>query len=135
MTGPGRRDQLPALVLGACVLVGALLVAGAGLKGALTYYETPTELDASPVASTTTVRLAGLVVAGTVRRDGGTVRFTLSDGAKDVPVVSTDTPPGTFRAGQGAVVEGHKDADGVFHADQIIVRHSNEYRPPSALTS
>ena len=129
-----RRRRLPLLLLALLALVAVVLVAGSGFGGALTYYKTPSELVAAPVSSTT-LRLGGLVVRGSLERTGPVTTFTLTDGATDIEVVSRDQPPGTFREGQGAVVEGRLGSDGVFEADQIIVRHSNEYRPPDTAGS
>jgi len=122
------RRRLPVVVL---VAVGVLVLTGvalSGLEGAVTYYRTPTEvLDRGDQG---TVRLGGLVVRGSVLQRGDTISFTVTDGHRDVEVVSHDTPPGTFRQGQGVVVEGHLGDDGVFDGDQLIVRHSNQYQPP-----
>jgi cytochrome c-type biogenesis protein CcmE len=46
-------------------------------------------------------------------------------------VVNTGGVPSLFRAGQGVVVEGVLGGDGAFHADTVLVKHSNEYRPPA----
>jgi cytochrome c-type biogenesis protein CcmE len=35
-----------------------------------------------------------------------------------------------FRDGMGVVVEGRYHPDGVFQSTNLIVKHSNEYRPP-----
>lgn len=35
-----------------------------------------------------------------------------------------------FREGQGVVVEGRLNREGVFEASTVMVKHSNEYRPP-----
>lgn len=121
------------MVAGGLALVVAVAVAiltTAMSNGALMYYKTPSELLSAPASRGSTVRLGGLVVAGSVRRDGVHVRFVLTDGAHDVRVVSTTTPPSTFRGGQGAVVQGHLLPGGAFDAVQVEVRHSNQYRPP-----
>jgi cytochrome c-type biogenesis protein CcmE len=39
-------------------------------------------------------------------------------------------PPAMFRDGQGVVVEGRYGADGVFTADNLMVKHNEEYRAP-----
>ncbi len=79
------------------------------------------------------MRLGGLVVEGSVSREGGQVRFELTDGETELTVSSPEAPPDTFREGQGAVVEGRLGEDGVFRATRIIVRHSNEYQPAEVL--
>ena len=123
-----RPGRAPLVVLVVVAVVGVVLVAMSAMQGTLTYYRTPSELLSDPPAQA--VRVGGLVVAGTVIHHGATVRFVLTDGAHDVTVVTDGAPPATFRAGQGAVVEGHLLTGGLFRADQVIVRHSNQYRPP-----
>ena len=129
--GPWRR-RLPWLVLTAAVVAGFLVVAAAAMQGSLTYYRTPSEVVGQPQGSSP-MRVGGLVAAGSVQRHGATISFTLTDGVQDLRVVSRDQPAGTFREGQGAVVEGRLGADGRFDAATVIVRHSNQYQPSEAL--
>ncbi|TMI75296.1 MAG: cytochrome c maturation protein CcmE [Bacillati bacterium ANGP1] len=122
------------LILAAVIVAGALvyLILG-GLRGAIVYYATPSEVLAqgqSAVGRAT--RLGGQVVPGSRRRDPITLelRFVLTDGKATVPVVYRGAPPELFTEGQGAIVEGTLRADGVFAARSIIVKHSEEYAPP-----
>lgn len=127
----GRRPRIAVVLLAAVVVVLGGVMAAAALNHSLSYYRTPTEL-ATDAPGTSSVRVGGLVVAGSVHHVGPRVRFVLTDGAHDLKVVTTDAPPSTFRAGQGAVVEGHLLQDGVFRAEQVMVRHSNVYEPPGS---
>lgn len=124
---PGRGRLA---LLGLVVLVAVVVVAASGFKGTLTYYKTPTDIVSSPPLNNQHLRVGGLVVKGSVHHHGAVVRFELTDGAHDLNVVSTGTPPRTFRAGQGAVVEGRLASGGIFRADRVLVRHSNQYEPP-----
>lgn len=119
------------MVLGLVGVALVALVVLSGMNDTLTYYRTPTEIAGSPPPAGESVRVGGLVTAGTVQHRGAVVRFVLTDGANDLDVVSRVAPPRTFRGGQGAVVEGHVLSDGVLRADRVVVRHSNEYRPPT----
>lgn len=123
-----------ALLVGAVVAIAVAVLAAGGFENTLTYYRTPTEVQRTPPEAGQTLRVGGLVVKGTVRSRGDVVRFRLTDGATDLEVVSTGSPPSTFRAGKGAVVEGRLSGDGVFHAQRVLVRHSNEYEPPGGGT-
>jgi cytochrome c-type biogenesis protein CcmE len=58
------------------------------------------------------------------------LRFTVTDGTKDIPVHSTGAPPQMFRDGMGVIVEGRFGQAGVFQATNLMVKHSNEYRAP-----
>ena len=122
------------LVLAAVIVAGALiyLIVG-GIRGAIVYYTTPSELLAQgPSAIGRTMRLGGQVMPGSRRWNAGTLdlRFTLGDGNATVLVIHHGAPPDLFTEGQGAVVEGTLGADGIFTARSIIVKHSEEYRPP-----
>jgi cytochrome c-type biogenesis protein CcmE len=126
------RARLPLAVLVLAVVAGITLLATAGAKGTLTYYKTPSELLSAP-ATTHPVRLGGLVVAHSVHRHGSSVRFALTDGDKQIEVVTDVAPPSTFRVGQGAVVQGTLGSGEVFHATSVVVRHDNQYRPAEML--
>lgn len=126
------------LLLAAVVVVVAFvyLVIG-GLRGAIVYYVTPGELLAQgDTAIGKTVRLGGQVAPGSKQWNAASrdLRFQLTDGTASIPVVHGGAPPDLFTEGQGAIVEGSYGSDKVFHATSIIVKHSEEYTPPSGLT-
>ena len=113
-------------VVGVAAL-GVLGVLGAtGLQDNLVYYRTPSEIDTGDV-SDQRVRIGGLVAEGSVSRESGTLQFVLTDGAYDVPVTYEGKAPGVFREGQGAIVEGTLDSGGVMTADNVLVKHDNQY--------
>lgn len=126
-----RRIRLPLLVVGLALVAVIVVLAVSAMQGTVTYYRTPSELATGRPQPGAHLRLGGMVVPGSVHGQGVHVRFTLTDGAHDVRVIVTSAPPSDFRAGQGAVVEGTMRSRSVFVADRVLVRHSNEYRPPS----
>ena len=65
-----------------------------------------------------------------VRGEGTTIRFTVTDRAKTVPVTYTGVLPDLFREGQGVVAEGTLEPDGVFRADHVLAKHDENYMPP-----
>jgi cytochrome c-type biogenesis protein CcmE len=114
------------------VIAGSLgWIAFKGLAGNLVYYQTPTEIlhrGQSEVGQR--IRLGGLVEPGSVTQARSLVRFVVTDGTTRMTVLDTGGVPSLFRAGQGVVVEGQYGADGAFHADTVLVKHSGVYRPP-----
>jgi cytochrome c-type biogenesis protein CcmE len=111
---------------------GYLIYGGIGEN--LVYFLTPAELqEKGEAAYDVPVKLGGMVVPGTVRWDAQRLdlRFKLSDGTKNVEVHSTKSPPQMFREQQGVVVEGKLNRNGVFESTNLMVKHSNEYRPPA----
>jgi cytochrome c-type biogenesis protein CcmE len=100
----------------------------------LVYYWSPAELiGKGDAARDATVRLGGLVEAGSVEWDPNAQRlaFRLTDGKASVPCVGQGAPPQMFREGIGAVVEGRMDGEGVFRTSNVLIKHSNEYRAPT----
>ncbi len=128
---PPRRRPWGILVLVAVVLVVIAYLAFSSVGSALVYYLTPTELLAQgDDAIGETVRLGGLVEAGSVSGAATDLSFTLTDGEASIPVHSTVAPTRSFREGSGAVVEGALGGDGVFEATQVIVKHDENYEAP-----
>jgi cytochrome c-type biogenesis protein CcmE len=103
-----------------------------GLSSALVYYLTPTELAARGEAAVgAQVRLGGLVAPGSVSGSATDLTFVLTDGETDITVHSTVSPTDSFREGAGAVVEGTLGDDGVFEAEEVLVKHDENYVAPS----
>jgi cytochrome c-type biogenesis protein CcmE len=135
-----QRFRLGVVAVAAAAGLG--IVAVSSLGGSLVYYKTPSEV-ASQKAGGHRLRVGGLVQVGSVHRVATDVRFVLTDGATDMPVLYHGQPPGVFQEGQGAVVEGTFGPDGLFRSDFLVVKHSNEYRrsdgsvyhPPAAAPS
>ena len=48
----------------------------------------------------------------------------------EMPVVFSGILPDLFREGQGIVAQGKLRDDGVFHADQVLAKHDENYMPP-----
>ena len=119
-------------ILGGAAGGAALLCVGAALQGTLVYARTPAELRADPRAVGEHVRVEGTVVPGTLTEGAGNAAFVLRGGGAQLDVRASQAPPGAFREGQDAVVEGHLDAAGVFLADQVVAKHSNVYRAPGS---
>lgn len=129
----GRRRMWAGLGLAA--VAGAILyLAAGGLEDNMVYFLTPSELEARAAeVEGQPIRLGGMVEAGTVEwnPDAPLLRFQLTDGDRTVPVRTNSAPPSMFRESQGVVVEGEYTSDGVFRAERLMVKHSNEYEPPA----
>jgi cytochrome c-type biogenesis protein CcmE len=130
---PPRRRPWGIVILVAVVLVVIGYLAFSSMGSALVYYLTPTELLARGEAAVgETVRLGGLVEAGSVSGSATNLTFTVTDGERGIEVHSSVAPTRSFREGSGAVVEGKLGADGVFEADRVIVKHDENYEVPAS---
>jgi len=118
-----------AVVLGAF----AYLLWG-GIDGNIVYFLTPSELMAKGTRGyDAPVRVGGMVQEGSVKWDKERLelRFNVTDGKAIIPVYSKGAPPQMFQAGIGVVLEGKYQRTGVFHSSTLMVKHSNEYKPPA----
>src|SRR5689334_21399916 len=133
MTEPRWRSRRGAIAAVAVIVAAFGYLLYGGLDKNVVYFLTPKELLAKGArAVDVPVRLGGQVKPGSVKwndvsRD---LSFTVTDGASDILVHSKGAPPQMFRDGMGVVVEGRYHPDGIFNSTNLIVKHSNEYRPP-----
>lgn len=121
------RPQVRLAVVGVTAIAALGVLAASGLDDSLVYYRTPSEVAQLAQDDGERIRLGGLVQPGSVVAEGGHTRFTVTDGAHKIQVLHRGDPPGVFQEGQGALVEGSFDDEGVFRSDVLIVKHSNEY--------
>ena len=120
-------------LIGGIIILAAIsyLVVG-GMKEAIVYFVTPSELKAKEnLSADKFLRMGGMVVKGSLKKDLQTLtyHFELTDGTTTFPVFFKGLPPDLFTEGKGAVVEGRIGKDGVFQATTIMSKHAEEYSP------
>lgn len=126
------KNQRLVLVTAAIVAVLiAVLLAMWGLRDRASYFYTPADIAAGKAEQDRAVRLGGMVERGSIQRqpDGVTIRFVVTDGKAETPVIYRGIVPDLFREGSGAVAEGRLQ-NGTFVADTILAKHDERYMPP-----
>ncbi len=129
-----RHKRIGFIVAGLAGLgIAAALVLSA-FQNNLVFFFSPTQVAAREAPVDRAFRVGGLVEDGSLKRenDGLTVRFTVTDTAKTVPVVYKGILPDLFKEGKGCVAQGRLGSDGVFYADQVLAKHDENYMPPEA---
>jgi len=122
-----RRIQLVAI--GAVMLALATGIVGYAMRDGIEFFRSPSQLADHPARDGERFRLGGLVEEGSVvRGDGSSVRFVVTDGGAELPVVFAGILPDLFREGQGVITTG-KLEDGVFVASEVLARHDESYMP------
>ena len=122
-----RRIQVIALATVALVLSTALI--GYAMRDGINLFRSPSQIIAEPPGPTEVFRIGGLVSDGSiVRGQGEAITFSVTDGGATVPVVYSGGLPDLFNENEGMVGTG-RYIDGVFHADEILARHDEEYMP------
>ena len=128
---PRRRQRLVMvglIVVGCTIATGLALLA---LRENINLFFSPSQIVDGTAPSNTTIRLGGMVVAGSVQRGENLgVTFVLTDLAEQVTVTYEGILPDLFREGQGIVTQGKLDSSGRFLAQQVLAKHDETYMPP-----
>jgi cytochrome c-type biogenesis protein CcmE len=126
------RHKRIAIAGGVLVAVGAIaaLVLNA-FQSNLVFFYSPSQIAANEAPHARTFRLGGMVEAGSVKRDGVSVSFVVTDTAKTIPVRFEGILPDLFKEGKGVVAQGQLQ-DGVFVAREVLAKHDENYMPPEA---
>jgi cytochrome c-type biogenesis protein CcmE len=122
-----RRVQI--VVIAALALGLSTALIGYAMRDGINFFRSPSQILASPPPETEVFRIGGLVTPGSiVRGQGYEVRFTVTDGGAEVPVVYAGVLPDLFSEGEGMVGTGRL-VDGVFRAHEILAKHDETYMP------
>lgn len=134
---PRRKKRLTivlAILVGMAVTIGLILYA---LNQNINLFYTPTELvDGKPDGTKPHIgqrlRIGGMVVPGSVKRDPNSleVTFKLRDVGPEVTVTYTGILPDLFREGQGIVAQGTLKNPTTVAAFEVLAKHDEKYMPP-----
>lgn len=127
-----RHRRIAFIVFGVAGLGLAAFLAASAFRNNLVFFFSPTEVAAQKAPVGRTFRIGGLVQEGTLKRDGLNVQFTVTDTVANIPVVYNGILPDLFKEGRGCVAQGKIGTDGVFHAEQVLAKHDENYMPPEA---
>jgi cytochrome c-type biogenesis protein CcmE len=129
---PLRRKRLGIVLF---IVVGASLAAALvfwALRDNMNFFYAPAQIASGEAPEGRTIRVGGLVVPGSLRRDasGLDVEFTVTDNTAQTVVRYTGILPDLFAEGQGVVAVGELQGDRHFRAQQVLAKHDENYMPP-----
>lgn len=127
-----RTQRALALVGGVATLAVVTALVLNAFQSNLVFFYSPTQVAAHEAPKDRAFRVGGLVEQGSLKREGLTVHFRITDTAQTVPVTYTGMLPDLFQEGKGVVAQGRIGADGLFRADQVLAKHDENYMPPEA---
>ena len=128
------------------LLIVLSILAGVGVAVSLTVYAlrqninlfyAPSQIAAGEAPLDRTIRIGGLVLPGSVKRDPNSLRveFDLTDNLETVKVHFQGILPDLFREGQGIVARGALRDDGIVQAEEVLAKHDENYMPPEVAES
>lgn len=114
-------------------IIGTLAwLAASGISESKTYYKTISEVkDMESSVMGKRVRVTGDVVAGSIKREGEHVHFTIQEKERNLQLnvvyIGKDPLPDTFRDNAQAMADGKMLQDGNFHASAIAAKCPSKY--------
>ena len=102
------------------------------LEDNIVYFYTPNDLiekfgDTNNIQNK--IRIGGLVLESSIKKEGEKTIFMITDRKKEVKVVFKGPLPDLFREGQGIVAEGVFQNNN-FIASEVLAKHDENYMPP-----
>ena len=102
------------------------------LEDNIVYFYTPIDLiekfgDTKNIQNK--IRIGGLVLESSIKKEGEKTIFMITDRKKEVKVVFKGPLPDLFREGQGIVAEGMFQNNN-FIASEVLAKHDENYMPP-----
>ena len=96
----------------------------------LLFYFLPSDVKAGKAPLNHPFRLGGMVEKGSVKKNGLTVYFEITDLHAEIAVTYTGILPDLFKEGQGVIVRGQMTGPDLFTAEEVLAKHDEKYMPP-----
>jgi cytochrome c-type biogenesis protein CcmE len=112
----------------------AVLLVLQGMKQGIVYFYSPSDVllaekNKKIIAEQKTIRIGGLVAKGSVKSQGTTHHFSITDKHKTIDVIYQGLLPSLFREEQGVIADGVLDTHNVLNAQSILAKHDENYMP------
>ena len=115
---------------GGILLAAVIYLLYLSFGSSVSYYVTVSEFyDRETELQDINVRVGGKILESPIDWDaeGLDLRFTITEGGKNMPVIYNGAQPSGFKAGSSILVEGKYGSDGVFRASQLILKCPSKY--------
>ena len=127
-----RRKRLPiSFILGGLAILGAVIyLIYANTQANAAFYLTVSELKSCTTCAAQSIRVAGVVQAGSVvnNEQNQQISFVIADSGKSLPVVYSGIVPDIFGPGITVVVEGHYTGTGPFQAQTLLTKCPSKFQ-------
>ncbi|WP_273759614.1 cytochrome c maturation protein CcmE [Bartonella sp. ML70XJBT.G] len=124
-----RKKNRLLIILSCCLVITiAISLIIYAMRHTVSFFRTPSEITREDILSGHPLRLGGFVEKGTVQYVGELgVVFFVTDNTKHEKVIFNGILPDLFREGQGIIVEGYFDKQGVFIGRRVLAKHDETY--------
>ena len=127
---PTRKKRLYRVFIVFLFSISGISLILYSLNSNLDYFFTPTELKSVNIPAEKRIKIGGMVLEGSVKRDGSEISFIITDYENSINVVFEGIVPDLFKEGSGVVALGFIKNE-IFYAQEVLAKHDENYMPPN----
>ena len=127
---PIRKRRIYSILLVLLFSVSGISLILYSLNSNLDYFFTPTELKDKNIPSDKRIKVGGMVLNGSVKRDSSKISFIVTDYENSITVEYEGIVPDLFKEDSGVVVLGFLDNQ-IVYAEEVLAKHDENYMPPN----
>lgn len=125
-----KHQRMIFLGLGSMLAGFALYLILSAFEDSIVFFYTPQQVHEKKIQPSARIRLGGMVVKGSLKKEGLKALFNVSDFKRTIAVHYEGILPDLFREGQGVVMEGQLIDYRHFTAKTVLAKHDENYMPP-----
>ena len=111
--------------------VGIIFFTLKSLEDNVVYFFSPSDINKkSNITIDQKIRVGGLVKKNSIKQEGSSINFIITDLKYEVLVSYNGIIPNLFSEGKGVIAEGKLKDKKYFVASKILAKHDENYMPP-----
>ena len=125
------KSRIHFLIIFFIFLAIVIFVVLKSLEDNVVYFLSPSEIyNKTNISFNKKIRVGGLVKMNSIKKNGNSVNFIITDLKKEIVVSYTGLVPNLFSEGKGVIAEGKLKDKKYFIASKILAKHDENYMPP-----
>tara|TARA_B100000482_G_scaffold131901_1_gene96087 strand:+ start:726 stop:1136 length:411 start_codon:yes stop_codon:yes gene_type:complete len=127
---PTRKKRIYSILFVFLFSVSGISLILYSLNSNLDFFFTPTELKNNNIPPEKRIKIGGMVLEGSVERNGSEISFVITDYENSIKVIFDGIVPDLFQEGSGVVALGFLN-NKIFYAKEVLAKHDENYMPPN----
>ncbi len=130
LMNPTRKKRIFNILIVLLFSISGISMILYSLNTNLDYFFTPSELNEKELSPSKRIKIGGMVLSGSVKRDGSEISFVITDYENSINVIYQGIVPDLFKEDSGVVALGYLRND-IFEAEEVLAKHDENYMPPN----
>ena len=119
---PIRKKRLYSILFVFLFSISGVSLILYSLNSNLDFFFTPTELKNNDIPPEKRIKIGGMVLEGSVERNGSEISFVITDYENSIQVIFEGIVPDLFQEGSGVVALGFIN-NKIFYAKEVLAKH------------